>query len=41
MKIFIDNKNKICKHNTEYKLGQVFYKQDINEFADMVKNKQS
>lgn len=36
MKIFMDNKNKIAKHNQLYELGHVTYKLALNKFGDLL-----
>ena len=33
-KVFLDNKQIIEEHNKRYKLGEVSYAMEINEFAD-------
>ena len=37
MKIFMENKHKISKHNAKYEMGLVPYKLQLNKYADMVK----
>lgn len=36
LKIFMDNKHKIAKHNQLYESGQVSYKLALNKYADML-----
>jgi len=36
MKIFMDNKNKIAKHNQNYANGKVTFKLGINKYADLL-----
>ncbi|KAG8293399.1 Cathepsin L [Homalodisca vitripennis] len=36
MKIFMDNKNKIAKHNTRFERGQVSFKLAMNHYGDML-----
>ncbi|XP_044740641.1 procathepsin L isoform X1 [Chrysoperla carnea] len=36
MKIFMENKNKIAKHNKQYELGLVSYKLALNQYGDML-----
>lgn len=38
LKVFLDNKHKIAKHNTRYANGLVSYKVEMNKFGDMVIN---
>jgi len=36
MKIFMDNKHKIAKHNSRFEKGEVTYELGLNEYADML-----
>jgi cathepsin L len=36
MKIFMENKHKIAKHNAKYEMGLVPYKLQVNKYADML-----
>lgn len=36
LKIFMENKHKIAKHNQQYELGLVSYKLDLNKYADLL-----
>lgn len=36
MKIFMENKHKVAKHNAKYEMGLVSYKLGLNKYADMV-----
>lgn len=36
MKIFLDNKHKIAKHNQMYAAGEVSYKLALNSYADLL-----
>lgn len=36
MKIFMDNKNKVEKHNRRFHKGEVSFTLKLNHFADMV-----
>lgn len=36
MKIYMDNKHKIAKHNTQYELNRVSYKLRMNKYGDML-----
>lgn len=36
MKIFMDNKHKIAKHNQLYENGHVTYKLGLNKYADLL-----
>ncbi|XP_066596122.1 cathepsin L1 [Prorops nasuta] len=36
MKIFMDNRHKIAKHNQRYEAGEVSYKLKINKYGDML-----
>ncbi|CAD7089017.1 unnamed protein product [Hermetia illucens] len=36
MKIFVENKHKIAKHNQRYERGEVSYKLGLNKYADML-----
>lgn len=36
MKIFMENKHKIAKHNQLYQKGQISYKLAINKFGDLL-----
>lgn len=36
MKIFMDNKHKIAKHNGNYEMKKVSYKMKMNKYGDMV-----
>lgn len=36
MKIFVDNKHKIAKHNQKYQLGLVPYKLGVNKYSDLL-----
>ena len=38
MKIFLQNKEEIAKHNAEYELGIHTYTIGVNQFSDMVSN---
>lgn len=38
MKIFMDNKHKIAKHNGNYEMNKVSYKLKMNKYGDMVSN---
>ena len=38
MKLFLQNKEEIAKHNAEYELGMHTYTRGINQFSDMVSN---
>lgn len=37
MKIFMENKHKIAKHNAKYAQGLVPFKLNVNKYADMVR----
>lgn len=37
MKIFMENKHKIAKHNAKFARGEVSYKLGLNKYADMVR----
>lgn len=36
MKIYMENKNKIAKHNARYEKGLVSFKLEMNHYGDMV-----
>lgn len=36
LKIFMENKHKVAKHNQRYEMGLESYKQRINKYADML-----
>lgn len=36
MKIFMENRHKIAKHNQRYEMGLVSYKLGVNKYADML-----
>lgn len=36
LKVFLDNKHKIIKHNTRYTNGLVSYRLAMNKYGDMV-----
>lgn len=36
MKIFMENKHKIAKHNAKFARGEVSFKMGLNKYADMV-----
>lgn len=36
LKIFMDNKHKIAKHNGNYEMKKVSYKLKMNKYGDMV-----
>lgn len=39
MKIYMENKNKIAKHNARYEKGLVSFKLEMNHYGDMVSQK--
>ena len=41
MKIFMDNKHKIAKHNGNYEMKKVSYKLKMNKYGDMVSKLES
>lgn len=41
MKIFMDNKHKIAKHNGNYEMKKVSYKLKMNKYGDMVNKLQN
>jgi hypothetical protein len=41
MKVFIENKYKILKHDAAYEKGQHSFKLGMNEYGDMVSEKTS
>ncbi|XP_046422668.1 cathepsin L [Neodiprion fabricii] len=36
MKIFMDNKHKVAKHNAKYEMGLVSYKLELNKYGDLL-----
>lgn len=36
MKIFMENKHKIAKHNRLFELGKVTFRQKLNKYGDML-----
>lgn len=39
MKIFMENKHHIAKHNAKYEQGLISFKLGMNKYADMVRKK--
>lgn len=36
MKVYLENRHKIAKHNARYEKGEVTFKMDMNHFGDLV-----